>query len=125
MRGMAGSNGTGGVALRILLVDDHRDTRDVLRQLLTARGHRVTCAGSVGDALRSGDESDYDVLLCDIGLPDGTGYDIARNMSTVPAIAMSAYDSLDDIERSRSAGFYTHLIKPISIENLIALLDAL
>jgi len=108
--------------LRILLVEDHFDTASVLRRLLSAMGHDVLVCQTVADAVARLDES-FDVLLSDIGLPDGSGLDLVtqiRKRLNLPAIALTGYGMDEDISRSRAAGFDAHLTKPISLEELSA-----
>ena len=112
-------------ALRILLVEDHADTRRVLQRLMTGWGHTVTPADSVAAARLAIAEGSFDVLLSDLGLPDGTGLDVVtalREKSAIPAIAMSGYGMEADLLRSRAAGFNEHLIKPVTAAALRAML---
>ena len=107
--------------LRILLVEDHADTRDVLSRLLTGFGCVVTPAGSVKEALEAAEHATFDLLLSDIGLPDGSGTDVMRHLAAthgVKGIALSGFGQDDDLERSREAGFATHLTKPVNIQML-------
>ena len=115
-------------ALRILLVEDHDDTRDVLVRLLTRWGHRVTTAGSLAEARGKILGGTFDVLLSDVGLPDGTGCDVItvwREKSHGPAFAMSGYGMEADLARTEAAGFSDHLVKPVSAEKLRGLLTRL
>ena len=115
-------------ALRILLVEDHDDTRDVLVRLLTRWGHRVTTAGSLAEARGKISGGTFDVLLSDVGLPDGTGCDVItvwREKSNGPAFAMSGYGMEADLARTEAAGFSDHLVKPVSAEKLRGLLTRL
>ena len=108
---------------RILLVEDHPDSAEALAHLLSALGHEVEVAGSVAQALAA-DWSAVDVLVSDIGLPDGSGLDLlieARRRRPEPpikAIALSGYGMESDRERSREAGFHIHLVKPTSLSAL-------
>jgi two-component system CheB/CheR fusion protein len=103
--------------LRILLVEDHADTARIMRWLLTADGHAVQWAGDVAAALKLAAEHEFDLLLSDLGLPDGTGADLMRTLrqqgSVVPGIVLSGYGQDQDIARSREAGFAAHLVKPL------------
>ncbi len=108
-------------ALRILVVDDDEPTRRALTSALASLGHEVTTADSVAsasDAIRG----ELDVLVCDIGLPDGTGYDVLRLLDSRPvrAIALSGFGLDDDLRRSRAAGFAEHLTKPVDLRTLEA-----
>jgi CheY-like chemotaxis protein len=106
-------------ALEILLVEDHVDTSRVLRRLLENAGHRVTTVGSVGQLAEVG-ERVFDLLISDIGLPDGSGLDVVRQMrpQVLRAVALSGYGMAEDVERSRGAGFDEHLTKPIDFGKL-------
>ncbi len=108
-------------ALRILLVEDHDDTRNVLQRLLGRWGHAVTTAGSVGEARAILTTETFDLLLSDIGLPDGTGHEVAtalRERSQIPAVAMSGYGMDADLARTEAAGFTEHIVKPVAAERL-------
>jgi len=113
---------------RILLVEDHGDTAEAMLRLLMAEGHEVAIAGNVATALEMLSANPYDLLISDIGLPDGNGidlmYEIRRRGFTMPAIAHSAYGQEQDIRRSREAGFLTHLIKPASIGQLTEVINS-
>jgi CheY-like chemotaxis protein len=108
-------------ALRILLVEDHHDTRYVLSRLLAGLGFEVTAAGSVKEAVEAAAGQSFDLLLSDIGLPDGSGMDVMRqiaNRHKVKGIALSGYGQDEDLRRSREAGFVTHLTKPVNLQTL-------
>ena len=110
-------------AIRVLVVDDHEDTLRVLRRLLQAVGYRLATAGSAVAALNYLANNEVDVLVSDIGLPDGTGHELvqkAKRIQNVPAIAISGYGSAADIQKSRDAGFYAHLTKPLDFDLLHA-----
>jgi len=109
--------------LKILLVEDHADSAKMLGLLLKTEGHEVTHAGDVATALKfAGDAWCFDVLISDIGLPDGTGYDLMRELTArgmeVPAIALSGYGMAEDVEKSMAAGFHIHLTKPADLAKL-------
>jgi signal transduction histidine kinase/ActR/RegA family two-component response regulator len=104
--------------LDILLVEDHEDTAQTLRESLVAWGHRVRVADAVGPALREAAADPCEVLISDIGLPDGSGVDLIRQIQpppTVGAIAMSGFGMEEDLTRSRDAGFTRHLTKPVDL----------
>lgn len=112
-------------ALRILLVEDHPDTADVLASLLGKFGHDVRPCRSIAEANRAAMESEFDLVICDVGLPDGTGIEFLRTFrktSTAPAVALTGYGSPADIERCMAAGFAAHLTKPIDIGRLDAVI---
>lgn len=109
--------------LRLLVVEDHRDTLETLTRLLKRRGFEVRTAGSVTEALAVAHEYDFDVLVSDIGLPDGRGTDLldqltAQRGKVPPAIAMSGFGMEEDLERSYTAGFAEHLTKPVDFSAL-------
>ncbi|MDP9175568.1 MAG: PAS domain S-box protein [Planctomycetota bacterium] len=109
--------------LRILLVEDHGDTARIMRRLLQDQGHTVETAGDVATALNVvGDGDGFDLLLSDLGLPDGSGLDIMRALRAkgckLPGIAVSGYGQEQDMANSRQAGFIHHLVKPVSIDRL-------
>jgi CheY-like chemotaxis protein len=108
-------------AYRVLLVEDHADTRAVLSRLLTSLGCIVTAAGSVHEAVEAAEQHDFDLLLSDIGLPDGSGIDVMKHMASkynLKGIALSGFGQDDDLRRSREAGFATHLTKPVNLQVL-------
>ena len=113
--------------LRILLVEDHEPTRTTLAQLLTDRSFHVTSAASLAEARTFASVENYNVLISDIGLPDGTGYDLMIEMKRrgpVKGIALTGYGMAEDVARSKAAGFVAHLTKPIRVQSLEAALDA-
>jgi PAS domain S-box-containing protein len=109
--------------LRILLVDDHRDTVRVLKHLLARLGYDVVTAETFHDALRLAGENDFHLLVSDIGLPDGNGFELLkeiRKRQRIDAIALSGFGMEDDLRKSREAGFANYLIKPINLDRLQA-----
>ena len=114
---------------RILLVDDHVDSVRQMQLFLEASGYHVTTAENVEAALQTAAQEEFDLLVSDIGLPDGSGEDLIRQLRekghNLPGIALSGYGMQQDIERSRAAGFQVHLIKPVSPQQLQATIDQL
>ena len=110
--------------LRILLVEDHVDTANVMIRLLTKSGHQVDYASDVAMALKFLNEKDFDLLVSDLGLPDGNGWDLMRGLrqkgSTMRGIALSGFGQDADIQNSLDAGYNAHLTKPININVLLA-----
>ncbi len=109
--------------LRLLVVEDHADTLATLERLLTRRGYTVRTASSIAQALQVVREYEFDMLVSDIGLPDGRGTDLLERIGEQrgdrpPAIAMSGFGMEDDLERSRDAGFSEHLTKPVEFPAL-------
>jgi signal transduction histidine kinase len=113
-----------GVSLRILLAEDHADTAANLTRLLQRRGHKVDVAVSVAEARALIGRKSFDVLLSDIGLPDGLGLDLmqpflgASGGRPVAGIALSGYGMPEDVRRSTEAGFAQHLTKPVEFARL-------
>jgi PAS domain S-box-containing protein len=112
--------------LRILLVEDHRDTRHALSRLLTHFGHRTFVANNIQSALEMMASQKFDVVLCDIGLPDGSGHEVAlqaKRKGPIKAVAITGFGTDEDIRRSKEAGFDFHLIKPIDFDDLQSVLN--
>lgn len=107
--------------LNILLVEDHEATAGILTQLLRKSNHVVGLAASVREALAIADMQSFDVVVSDIGLPDGTGYELMdqlRSRYGLSGIALTGYGTFEDHVRSQAAGFVTHLTKPVDINML-------
>ena len=109
-------------SINILLVDDHRDTNRAMARLLERLGYRVRTADSVASALHvaAGDEP-IDLLISDIGLPDGSGLELMQQLLSrrpIKGIALSGFGMEEDVKRSKEAGFYEHLTKPINFKRL-------
>ncbi len=114
--------------LRLLLVEDHQATLQVLSRLLGNRGHRVVTASTVADARAAAAEFDFDMVISDLGLPDGTGIELMahlRDAHGLRGIALSGYGMDEDLRRSKEAGFAAHLIKPVEASELHRVLRAL
>jgi CheY-like chemotaxis protein len=115
--------------LRILVVEDNRDSADSLRKLLELCGYAVTVAYTGDEGLEAALRTPPDVVLCDIALPDRDGFSVAtalrRHPSTSNArlIAVTAYGSAEDQKRSHDAGFQLHLVKPVRPDTLLEQLD--
>ena len=105
-------------SLRVLLVEDHGVTAKLMRMVLTSDGHTVESAGDIATALELADKHSFDLLVSDLGLPDGNGHDLMRQLRqrghTIPGIALSGYGQGEDVQRSLEAGFAVHLTKPAS-----------
>jgi len=109
-------------SVRVLLVEDHRDTARVMARILRDAGLKVEWAPTVAEALHMASESHFEVLISDIGLPDGSGLDLMRQLKAKQAIvgiALSGFGMEDDIRRSREAGFNLHLTKPLNFKVLL------
>jgi CheY-like chemotaxis protein/two-component sensor histidine kinase len=123
--------GTALSGLRVLLVDDEADTREMLRVLLEVQGATVTAASSAGEALDLLRRHPTDVLLADIGMPEQDGYaliEAVRALPTseaiVPAVAVTAYVSSRDRARAFKSGYGWHVAKPVDPDQLIAVVTA-
>jgi CheY-like chemotaxis protein/anti-sigma regulatory factor (Ser/Thr protein kinase) len=115
-----------GPSISVLLVEDHQDTARALYRLLQRCGYSVSSADSVNSALRLAAQSDFDVLVSDLGLPDGSGLDLVRELRVrgpVKAIALTGYGMEEDIARSLEAGFNEHLTKPVNFQKLRATIE--
>jgi len=120
-------------ALRVLVVDDHDDTLRGLTLGLAAEGAEVTPVSSAREALAALPRVRPDVVVSDLAMPEQDGYSLMveiRRMppesgGRVPAVAVSAFTSVDDRRRALSAGFQEHLAKPIQIGDLVAAVERL
>jgi PAS domain S-box-containing protein len=107
--------------LRVLLVEDHADSRRVLGRLMESFGCVVRSAGTVAEALAAAGRESFDVLVSDIGLPDGSGIDVMRQIRArhnIKGIALSGFGQAEDLRRSEEAGFEIHLTKPVDYQEL-------
>jgi PAS domain S-box-containing protein len=107
--------------ISILLVEDHKDSAEVMSRLLRARGYSVETCATVAEALKIASGRHFNLILSDIGLPDGTGIDLIRQIrehSSIPAIALTGFGMDQDIKRYKEAGFDAHLTKPVNIQKL-------
>jgi CheY-like chemotaxis protein len=109
--------------LRILLVDDHVDTSKVMARLLSRNGYHVRTAGTLRAAVEAVVSDPVDLVISDLGLPDGSGHDLMRRLRAshdgVKGIALSGYGTDEDVRKSHAAGFATHLTKPTDFDRLL------
>lgn len=108
-------------AQRVLLVEDHADTREMMCLVLRTFGYDVTVATTVREAIAIAERERFHLLVSDIGLPDGTGLDVMKYVAarfSLRGIALSGLGHEADLRRSREAGFSSHLIKPVNIDVL-------
>ena len=108
-------------SLRILLVEDHGDTLQALSRLLTHFGHEISVADGARAAMKIINSKEFDVVLSDIGLPDGSGYDLiseAKRKRPIKAVALTGFGADEDIRRGKEAGFDFHLVKPVDFHEL-------
>ncbi len=114
--------GSGGPGLRILLVEDHQATCETLARILTRRGHQVVAVSTVAGAQAAVATNRFQVLISDIGLPDGDGCglisDLRAQQPGLVGMAISGYGTEHDLRRSHAAGFALHLTKPIDVAAL-------
>jgi two-component system CheB/CheR fusion protein len=116
-------------ALHLLLVEDHEDTAEMTREYLEMLGHTVCTAASVARAREAAKSAAFDVLICDLGLPDGSGVDALNAIRQVgcsaPAIALSGHGTDEHRAETSAAGFAEHMIKPVDVRDLEAVVRRL
>ncbi len=118
-------------AKSILVVDDSRETAEMLTALLTTEGAQVLSAGSGEDALRLVRDHHFDLVISDISMPEMDGYQLLQEIralssaKNVPALALTGYGRSADVERARAAGFVRHLTKPLDIGRLLEIVREL
>ncbi len=106
---------------RILLIEDHKPTCDTLTRLLVRRKYEVVGVSSVSEARATAERERFDLVISDIGLPDGTGYELMsdlRNRYGLIGLALTGFGMDEDVDRSQAAGFLGHLTKPVSVQGL-------
>jgi CheY-like chemotaxis protein len=119
--------------VRVLLVEDEPDARELLAELLASRGAQVDLVGSVAEAYARLDQRVPDVIVSDIGMPDVDGYQFARGLRLLPRerggrtplVALTAYTSPQDRRRAFDAGYDDHLSKPVDADELVRVLERL
>jgi PAS domain S-box-containing protein len=123
--GSCGAPAADSGPLTVLIIEDNRDAAQSLRLLLEmAGGHDVSVAYTGPEGLETARRTRPDVVLCDLGLPGMSGYDVARALREDLAgrppylVAVSGYGQPEDRDRSRRAGFDVHLVKPIEFEEV-------
>jgi CheY-like chemotaxis protein len=113
--------------LRILVVDDDRDARELVSRLLEEAGATVELAGSAAEAIAKLASSVQDVLISDIGMPEVDGYELIRRVRThpeevtarTPAIALTAFARIEDRTKALQAGYQLHIAKPVQVAELV------
>jgi len=114
--------------LSILVIEDNADTRDVLKLMLEVEGASVETAENGEQGLRAAERLRPDIVLCDIGLPDIDGFEVARrirartDLAVSRLIALTGYGQAEDMRQAIKAGFDAHLTKPVNLDQLMALL---
>jgi PAS domain S-box-containing protein len=109
--------------VRLLLVEDHVDTARALFRLMESRGYKIASVPNVKTGLQAMAGEPFDLILCDLGLPDGTGIDFiqtVRKSHQTPAIALTGFGMQQDVDRAEQAGFDAHLTKPVNLQKLEA-----
>ena len=112
--------------LRLIVVEDHAHTAEGLKKFLKAVGYQVFVATDMTSALSLASSVEFDLLLSDLSLPDGNGWELLKQLNTqrqIPAIAYSAHNMPDDLRRSAEAGFIEHLPKPLAPDRLCAAIE--
>jgi CheY-like chemotaxis protein len=112
--------------LRLIVVEDHANSAEGLKRFLNAIGYQVFIATDMHSALSLAAAVEFDVLLSDLALPDGTGWELMKRLSVerrIRAIAFSGHNSAADVQRSAEAGFLEHIPKPLCPERLCAAID--
>ena len=112
---------------RVLVVEDHADSREMLAQMLGLEGHDVTAVGDGAEAVEIAQASRFDIAIVDIGLRGMDGYEVARRLrlafaDTILLVAVTGYGQAEDIDQSRAAGFDAHVTKPIADGELLRIL---
>jgi two-component system CheB/CheR fusion protein len=117
--------------MRILIVDDSADTIDMLRKLFEMDGAVVATASGAAEALEIAGEKDFDVVLSDISMPGMDGFEFVRRLreltrhKDVPVLAITGFGRPVDVERAEAEGFFSHVTKPIDVNDLVQTLRAL
>ena len=107
-------------------MEDHSDTARALARLLQRSGYQVRRAHSVESALKVACDEAFDVMISDIGLPDATGYELMKQIAErhgIKGIALSGYGMEEDLRKSREAGFTDHVVKPVDLQQLEAVIE--
>ena len=113
-------------SLRILLIEDHGETLQIFAHLLRHFGHEISGADCAQSALQLLESKEFDLVLSDIDLPDGSGYNVvsqAKRKQPVKAVALAGFSTDEDIRRSKEAGFDFHLTKPVDFFELRTVLN--
>jgi len=112
--------------IRVFVVEDHPAIARGLQMFLEAVGFSVELTFDMQSALAALPKTKFDVLLCDLALPDGTGWELMKELTKsgpVAAVAFSAFDDPEDVERSRNAGFAEHVAKGAPAEQLVEAIE--
>jgi signal transduction histidine kinase len=125
--GVRGTYAPAKRTLQILLVEDDEPTAEIMTKLLRSLGHHVQVAGDCANATARAGDGDFDLLICDIALPDGSGLDLIAKFRwhSVKSIALTGYGSEEDVRASLDAGFDVHITKPVTFGRLVEAIDKL
>jgi DNA-binding response OmpR family regulator len=110
-------------ALKILLVEDHEDTLRLMARLLRHLGYSVETAACLNDARTCAEKQQFQLIISDLALPDGNGMDLMRELrgkQNIRGIALTGFDSVEDVDQVMRAGFDSHLTKPVDLDKLEA-----
>jgi CheY-like chemotaxis protein len=113
---------------RVVVIEDHADTADLMDEILRQAGHEVAVAHNGADGIAAARRLAAEVVLCDVGLPDMDGYEVARTLradattSGAHMVALTGYDGEEEQRMARDAGFDRHVVKPIDPFKLESLL---
>src|SRR6266576_5709620 len=114
-------------SMQVLIVEDHRDSREQLERYLTRRGYDVVAAGDLRTGIDLLDKQRFDAIISDFALPDGTGYalmtEARRRGIRALGIAISGYPYPSDVNEAGVTGFDYHLTKPVNCDRLCSLLE--
>ena len=114
--------------MRLLLVEDHKPTLQVISGLLRRDGYQINTAETIADALHIASIKPFDLVILDLGLPDGTGIQLMqqlRDLYDLKGIALTGFGMEEDVARSQGAGFVAHVIKPVHITELRGVIQAI
>jgi CheY-like chemotaxis protein len=119
--------------VRVLVVDDDDDSRDMIRVALESEGARATCVAGAREALAAFEREVPNIVVSDIAMPGGDGHDFLKRVRAlprrrggrVPAVALTALTSREARLASRAAGFHYHLDKPVDVRKLVEILQSL
>ena len=116
-------------AKTVLLVEDHEDSAEMMCMMLDLQGLQVTSCRTIAEAVRHAGTHRFDILISDIGLPDGTGMELIQRLRAagvaVPAVALSGFGMDSDVAQAKEAGFQVHLTKPVDMARLESVITSL
>lgn len=115
-------------ATSILVVEDHDESRDALAKVLRLHGYAVTTAPNARDARRLAEQTNFDLVLCDLGLPDQAGHelfaDLRRARPSLRGIAVTGMSISDTMHHIQDSGFDRYLLKPLTIDSLVSTIES-